>query len=200
MGTAFENLTAIYGVPRELIASHFYNALLLLSNAAVGIEGGGEGSCKILHCSRLRVLVSNEFIQNGVGAYILQCKRIDFHYCDWAGSSRGMNAFVKHHLPSFAKLNPQIEIHVAPRPNHHPIMRGHYINGKELVFCVRNLEKSQILQKANELRSASGDKPKKVKKPVESTNESVRGIWSGLHGGKPIVIGEEGKMKERSIF
>ena len=28
--------------------------------------------------------------QNGVGAFILQCKRLDFHYCDWAGSSKGM--------------------------------------------------------------------------------------------------------------
>lgn len=28
--------------------------------------------------------------QNGLGAFILQCKRLDFHYCDWAGSSRGM--------------------------------------------------------------------------------------------------------------
>ena|SRR2546423_4637143 len=29
-------------------------------------------------------------LQNGLGAFILQCKRLDFHYCDWAGSSRGM--------------------------------------------------------------------------------------------------------------
>ena len=28
--------------------------------------------------------------QNGVGAFILQCKRLDFHYSDWAGSSRGI--------------------------------------------------------------------------------------------------------------
>ena len=28
--------------------------------------------------------------QNGVGAFILQCKKMDLHYCDWAGSSRGM--------------------------------------------------------------------------------------------------------------
>lgn len=29
--------------------------------------------------------------QNGVGgAFIHQCKKLDFHYCDWAGSSRGM--------------------------------------------------------------------------------------------------------------
>lgn len=28
--------------------------------------------------------------QNGVGAFVLQCKRLDFHYCDWAGASKGM--------------------------------------------------------------------------------------------------------------
>jgi large subunit ribosomal protein L43 len=29
-------------------------------------------------------------LQNGVGAFILQCKRLDFHYCNYGGSSRGM--------------------------------------------------------------------------------------------------------------
>lgn len=28
--------------------------------------------------------------QNGVGAFVLQCRKLDFHYCDWAGSSKGM--------------------------------------------------------------------------------------------------------------
>jgi len=28
--------------------------------------------------------------QNGVGAFVLQCHKLSFHYCDWAGSSRGM--------------------------------------------------------------------------------------------------------------
>ena len=34
--------------------------------------------------------VTDTLSQNGVGAFILPCKRLDFHYCDWAGSSRGM--------------------------------------------------------------------------------------------------------------
>ncbi len=34
-------------------------------------------------------------LQNGVGAFILQCKKLDFHYCDWAGSSKGMK-YVTH--------------------------------------------------------------------------------------------------------
>ena len=29
-------------------------------------------------------------MQNGLGAFILQCRKLDFHYCDWAGSSKGM--------------------------------------------------------------------------------------------------------------
>ncbi|GAB7347119.1 hypothetical protein MBLNU459_g3243t1 [Dothideomycetes sp. NU459] len=120
--------------------------------------------------------------QNGVGAFILQCKRLDFHYCDWAGSSKGMNAFLKHTLPAFAQQNPQIEITVSPRPRKHPVIKGHFINGKEKAICVRNLEKEQVLEKAVLLRNASGEKLKKVTKPVKSFNESVRGIWDPFHG------------------
>ncbi|KAI5293152.1 39S ribosomal protein L51, mitochondrial [Ascosphaera acerosa] len=121
--------------------------------------------------------------QNGVGAFILQCRRIDFHYCDWAGSSKGMNLFLQHHLPAFARANPQIEIRVSPRPNKHPVMRGYYINGREKAICVRNMQKEQVLAKAELLKAASGEKPRRVVKPVSSINESVRGVWSPFHGG-----------------
>jgi len=92
------------------------------------------------------------------------------------------SSFLQHYLPSFAKANPQIEIRVSPRPNKHPIIKGYYVNGREKVICVRKLEKEQILQKANLLKEASGEKLKRTKKPVTSLNESVRGIWSPYHG------------------
>ncbi|KAH8425218.1 39S ribosomal protein L51, mitochondrial [Aspergillus melleus] len=120
--------------------------------------------------------------KNGVGAFILQCKRLDFHYCDWAGSSRGMVSFLKNKLPAFAKKNPQIEIRVSPRPHKHPMVKGHYINGREKVVCVRNLEPEQIFNKAVMMKEASGEKLKRTNKPVTSINESVRGIWSPYHG------------------
>lgn len=47
---------------------------------------------------------------------------------------------------------------------------------------MRNLENRQILGKANLLKEASGEKLKRSMKPVISTNESVRGIWSPYHG------------------
>ena len=40
------------------------------------------------------------------------------------------------------------------------------------------------MQKALLLRDASGEKLKKVTKPVTSLNESVRGIWDPFHGAK----------------
>ena len=48
---------------------------------------------------------------------------------------------------------------------------------------MRNLQKEQIWKKAELLRDASGEKLKRVKKPVTRIKESVRGVWSPYHGG-----------------
>ncbi|KAI4144238.1 MAG: hypothetical protein LQ341_002686 [Variospora aurantia] len=124
--------------------------------------------------------------RNGVGAFILQCKRLDFHYCDWAGSSKGMNLFLQHQLPQFAASHPSIEIHVSPRPSKHPVIRGHFINGAQHAICVRNLAKEQVLQKAEILRDMSGEKATRVKggRVVGSLNEGIRGVWDPYHGAK----------------
>ncbi|KAK4944950.1 hypothetical protein LTR28_008127 [Elasticomyces elasticus] len=130
----------------------------------------------------LQALRSVAKSQNGVGAFILQCKRLDFHYCDWAGSSKGMKCAPL--MAAFARQNPQVEITISPRPRKHPVIRGTYINGREKAVCVRNMEKEQVLEKANLLRDASGEKLRKVTKPVKSLNESVRGIWDPFHGSE----------------
>ena len=41
-----------------------------------------------------------------------------------------------------------------------------------------------VKAKAELLRDGTGEKNRKVGKPVSSLNESVRGIWSPLHGGR----------------
>ncbi|MCJ1232421.1 39S ribosomal protein L51, mitochondrial [Varicellaria rhodocarpa] len=151
--------------------------------------------------------------RNGVGSapLIIQCKSLDFHYCDWSGSSRGMvliyfpytlnspqhnpplqtkqttdlpnSACLTHLLPRFAVSNPTISIRVSPRPNQHPLLKATYINGNTKAICVRNLSQEQIIKKAELLRDASGEKLKRIKggRVVESVNEGVRGVWSGLH-------------------
>lgn len=93
-----------------------------------------------------------------------------------------MNAFLTSHLKIFAARNPGIEITVSPRPGKHPVIRGKYMNGREKAICVRNMDPNEILTKAVLLKEASGEKLKRVTKPVKSSNESVRGIWDGFHG------------------
>jgi len=44
------------------------------------------------------------------------------------------------------------------------------------------MEPLQVLQKVKELRDASGEKERRLSKPVSSINESVRGVWSPYHG------------------
>ncbi|KAI2615287.1 thioredoxin-like protein [Hypoxylon sp. NC1633] len=125
--------------------------------------------------------------QNGIGAFILQCRKIDVHYCDYSGSSRGMNSFIKSQLSKFAASHPQIEFAVSPRPRKHPVLIGRYINGKQKSICVKNMDPLQILLKVQLLRDSSGEKVKRVNKPVTSINESVRGVWSPYHGkGMPV--------------
>lgn len=128
---------------------------------------------------------ADEGKQNGVGAFILQCKRIDLHYCDHWTSSQGMKRFLASPLLStFTSKYPGVEFRISPRPNHHPVLKAHYVNGREKAICVRNLEKEQILQKAEYLVGNSGRKNELIRgKNVLSSNESVRGIWSPMHGG-----------------
>lgn len=71
---------------------------------------------------------------------------------------------------------------MSPRPSRHPVIVGHYINGGRKAICVRNMAPKEILEKAELLRDASGEKLKKVNKPVQSINPSVRGVWSPYHG------------------
>ncbi|KAL1936145.1 hypothetical protein VTP01DRAFT_279 [Rhizomucor pusillus] len=121
-------------------------------------------------------------INNGTGAYVLQCKKLVFNYCERWGSNKGMIEYIKKDLIDFAKKNPQIEILVQPRPHHHPVIRGYYLNGRDKVICTRNMTPKEISDKVNLLRDSSGAKMKNLaKKPVISTTESVRGIWSPFH-------------------
>ncbi|WPG99165.1 Hypothetical protein R9X50_00197600 [Acrodontium crateriforme] len=122
--------------------------------------------------------------QNGLGAFILQCKRIDFHYCDWAGSSKGMNQFLTNNLAAFARNNPGVECTVSPRPGRHPVLKAQYMNGREKSICVRNMTPKEILEKADLLRNANGEKLRRTRKPVTSVNDSVRGVWSPFHGAE----------------
>jgi large subunit ribosomal protein L43 len=62
------------------------------------------------------------------------------------------------------------------------------VNGRDKVVSLKELEPSGIRQKVQLLLDSSGAKIKPLKsRPLESTTESVRGIWSGLHAPRPTL-------------
>ena len=120
-----------------------------------------------------------------MGAFILPCKRLSLHYCDWAGSSRGMNAYLSSSLlPLLARDHPSVEMQVSPRPHRHPTLIAHYVNGRSKAVCVRNLQPTSIHQRAERLLESSGARNRMIRgHNVSSHNENVRGIWTPFHGG-----------------
>jgi large subunit ribosomal protein L43 len=96
--------------------------------------------------------------------------------------STNPSSFIQKMLPKFAAAHPEIEITVSPRPSKHPVINAHYINGNTRTICVRNMHANMVQGKANLLRDSTGERNRRTKKPVQSFNESVRGIWSPYHG------------------
>lgn len=90
--------------------------------------------------------------------------------------------FIEGQLPKFAARHPEIEISVSPRPQKHPVVIAHYINGNTRPVCLKKMDQNQILNKIELLRDSTGETNKRVNKPVRSLNESVRGVWSPYHG------------------
>jgi large subunit ribosomal protein L43 len=96
-----------------------------------------------------------------------------------------MNSYLKTQLGVFAKRNPQIEIQVYKKHNDHPAITAFYLNGHQKSVNVKNMAPEEIREKLELLRNSVPEKNKRVPaKPVTSTNENVRGIWSPFHGAK----------------
>ncbi|CAO3637636.1 unnamed protein product [Mucor hiemalis] len=115
---------------------------------------------------------------NGTGAFVLQCRKMVFNYCEKWGSNKGMIEYIRKISPtlprSILKLKLLFNLDLLI-----PIVRGYYLNGRDKVICTRNLTPAEINTKVELLRDSSGDKIKNLtKRPVISTTESVRGIWS----------------------
>lgn len=64
----------------------------------------------------------------------------------------------------------------------HSCLNCDIVNGRDKVIGLKGFETGTVEQKVQLLLDSSGAKIKPLKgKPVESTTESARGIWSGMH-------------------
>lgn len=119
--------------------------------------------------------------RNGVGAFVLPCKRITLSYCNFGGSSSGMRDFLRHKLSKVAKQYPQIEFKVNEKPGQHPVLFGEYASDLTKQICVRKENMDVIENKLKLVINSSGKNLSKPKQAVVSQNKSVRGIWSPFY-------------------
>ncbi|KII86414.1 hypothetical protein PLICRDRAFT_114353 [Plicaturopsis crispa FD-325 SS-3] len=119
---------------------------------------------------------------NGHVAFIPQIRKLVFEYCQSWASSHNTRTFLVRELANVARQNPHVEVVVKQRNFHEPIVRGFYLNNREKVIPLNGFEVTGIQKKVELLLDSSGAKIKPLKRrTVESTTESTRGIWSGLH-------------------
>ncbi|KAI0271633.1 hypothetical protein BC834DRAFT_922362 [Gloeopeniophorella convolvens] len=112
---------------------------------------------------------------NGHAAFVPQIRKL------WP-SSANTRTYLQNNLQNLARANPHVEVVVAQRNHRQPIVRGFYLNDNEKVIGLKDFEVTSIEKKVQLLLDSSGAKIKSLKRrTVESTSESARGIWSGLH-------------------
>lgn len=63
---------------------------------------------------------------NGHVAFIPQCRKLVFEYCDKWPSSANARTFLHNHLEDYARAHPHVEIVVRERNHKQPIVRGFY--------------------------------------------------------------------------
>lgn len=125
---------------------------------------------------------------NGSAFFVPQIRRLVFEYCDRRTTSALTRLFILRHIEQLARDNPHVEFVVKQRPGRPPIIRGLYVNDRDKVIELTQLEPPSIMQKVQLLLDSSGAPIKPLKTAVMSTTASARGIWSGLHVEEPFRI------------
>jgi len=139
---------------------------------------------------------------NGHTAFIPNIRKLVFDLCESWPSSTNTRTFVQNHIRTLAAENPHVEIVVRQCSKKEPVVRGFYgmsrvlctdaahsaVNNRDKVISLKELEVTGIQKKVQLLLDSSGAKIKPLKRrTVESTTESTRGIWSGLHAERPTL-------------
>ncbi|KAI0252706.1 thioredoxin-like protein [Lactifluus subvellereus] len=119
---------------------------------------------------------------NGHAAFVPHIRKLVFEFSQNWSSSANTRTYLQNNLQTLARANPHVEVVVRQRNNRQPIVRGFYLNDNEKVIPLNGFQVTGIEKKVQLLLDSSGAKIKSLKRrTVESTTESARGIWSGLH-------------------
>ncbi|XP_074475183.1 large ribosomal subunit protein mL43 [Sebastes fasciatus] len=126
-------------------------------------------------------------LQNGVGRYVCQLKRVSIIFSKNAQSSLGVREFIEEGVVDYASKNPSTVVYVTPRSCRIPKIVAEYLNGnvrEEIVTCKTS---PQILELLTKMTNQSGLDIIRIRKPFHTDNPSIQGQWHPFTNRPPSI-------------
>lgn len=126
-------------------------------------------------------------LQNGIGRYICQLKRITLRFCKSSGSSRGIRDFIETDLISFAQDHPGTVVYLKPRRHKSPSFVAEYLNGQHEVVSCHNFTSQEMVKWLNLYTTRSGIPLTRYIKMWHTECPSIQGVWSPFTNMDPVL-------------
>ncbi|XP_030060637.1 large ribosomal subunit protein mL43 [Microcaecilia unicolor] len=116
-------------------------------------------------------------LQNGVGRYVCQLKRLTFIFSKDAQPSRGVRDFIEEKVVDFAKQNPSVVLYVTPQRSRVPKLIAEYLNGKVKEEAINSKTSDEILELVQKMVNQSGLDIIRIRKSYHTDSPSIQGQW-----------------------
>ncbi|XP_041818285.1 39S ribosomal protein L43, mitochondrial [Chelmon rostratus] len=126
-------------------------------------------------------------LQNGVGRYVCQLKRISIIFSKNAQSSLGVREFIEEGVVDYAKKNPSTVTYVSPQSCRIPKIVAEYLNGTVREEIITGKTAPQISELFTKLTNQSGLDIIRIRKPFHTDNPSIQGQWHPFTNRPPSI-------------
>ncbi|XP_036936401.1 39S ribosomal protein L43, mitochondrial [Acanthopagrus latus] len=126
-------------------------------------------------------------LQNGVGRYVCQLKRVSLIFSKKAQSSLGVREFIEEGVVDYAKKNPSTVVYVSPQASRIPKIVAEYLNGSVREEIITNKTSPQISELLTKLTNQSGLDIIRIRKPFHTDSPSIQGQWHPFTNRPPSI-------------
>lgn len=126
-------------------------------------------------------------LQNGVGRYVCQLKRVSIIFSKNAQSSLGVRDFIEEGVVDYAKKNPGTVVYVSPQTCRIPKIVAEYLNGNVREEIVTSKTAPQISELLTKLTNQSGLEIIRIRKPFHTDSPSIQGQWHPFTNRPPCI-------------
>ncbi|XP_072229348.1 large ribosomal subunit protein mL43 [Leuresthes tenuis] len=126
-------------------------------------------------------------LQNGVGRYVCQLKRVSIIFSKKEQGSLGVRDFIEEGVVDYAKKNPGTVVYVSPQPCRVPKIVAEYLNGNVREEFITSKTSQQISEILTKLTNQSGLDIMRIRKPFHTDSPSIQGQWHPFTNRPPSI-------------